>query len=98
MEACLGALSGSVNFWFDGHFSGAGTYGQSEKSSQIMYELKIFFGWIGHGNVAIIAIDDARLFDGSEGHPALLSLAQFINRYDYKVKIINDLILINRID
>lgn len=97
LEECLEDLSGSVNFWLDGHFSGAGTYGKSEHSSPIMDKLRIIFEWIGHGNVANIAIDDARLFDGSEGYPTLLYLAQLIDCYDYQVKIINDIILINRI-
>lgn len=91
-------LHGTVNFWLDGHFSGFGTYGSSEKSSPIMDELRVIFEWINNdnNNVANIAIDDARLFDGTEGYPTLLAVASLADSFNYKIRIQSDIILIDR--
>ena len=64
-------------FWLDGHYSG-GITALGNKVTPIFEELKIIFSKkMRH----VILIDDARLFNGTDGYPSLEDLRNFIFQY-----------------
>jgi hypothetical protein len=80
-------------FWLDGHFCGPGT-GGIDNGIPIVKELHAIGA---HGrNDHVILIDDARLFNGQNGYPAvyqIIDLCKKINP-DYTIKVIDDMIQI----
>ena len=64
-------------FWLDGHFMGAGT-ARSHEDSPVRHELSALLAHAVRGH--LVLIDDARLFDGSAGYPAISELRAWIQR------------------
>ena len=58
--------------WLDGHYSGGDTALGSEVTP-IFRELKVLAQWPWRASYSIV-IDDARLFNGTEGYPTLEAL------------------------
>ncbi len=75
-------------FWLDGHYS-AGITGKSDLNTPIIKELKTIFN---SGTKHIIAIDDARLFNGTDDYPEYITIKQMANKNGYKSKIKKDII------
>jgi len=77
-------------FWLDGHYSGGFT-AMGKDVTPIYEELnKIFSNKLDH----VILIDDARLFNGTEGYPNLEDLEKFIQRHypGQKIEVSDDCI------
>lgn len=89
--------SGPLNFWLDGHFSGAGTFGTLADASPVMKELDIIFSWADKFKVngVRIAVDDARLFTGFDGYPSVHQLSETCQKFKYQLKVKNDIFLIS---
>jgi len=91
----LPSLLKSINtpcfFWLDGHYSG-GITAKSKIETPILEEIDA----INNHKVKthVIAIDDARLFDGTKMYPRLSTLFKKLKRInkDYKIVIIHDII------
>ena len=62
LPSLLSKLSGPVNFWLDGHFSGGETFGAST-ITPIRTELNVIARYLKHGANACVFVDDFRLFD-----------------------------------
>ena len=78
-------------FWLDAHYSGPGT-AQGEIDSPIVHELAAIRG---HGrNDHIIVIDDARLFNGTNGYPTLRQVETLVKQISpaYIIRIADDMI------
>lgn len=61
-------------FWLDGHFSGGPTAIGSD-TTPIMAELESILGSdVPH----VVLVDDARLFDGTEGYPTIAEVRSFV--------------------
>lgn len=77
--------------WLDGHYSGGVTAG--EGNVPIWSELNAALSSeVGH----LVLIDDARLFNGTDGYPTIDALMQTISahRQDESVRIVDDIISI----
>ena len=77
-------------FWLDGHYSGGFT-ALGEKITPVFEELKIIFSQkMDHA----ILIDDARLFNGTDGYPTFEELEKFIkeNHPQQQIKVSDDCI------
>ena len=79
-------------FWLDGHFSGGSTADSGE--SPIMKELDAVLATDLHH---VILIDDARLFDGSDGYPTLATVTEFVasRRPELKCTVQDDIIRVH---
>lgn len=99
LKGVLEKYRGNLNFWLDGHFSGNGTFGNIESASPIIQELHIIFSWVSFTdqNNVFIAVDDARLFTGQNGYPTILEIAKICDSYNYKLRVLNDIIFISQI-
>jgi hypothetical protein len=94
----LGGLSKNIGerilFWLDGHYNNS--YESPEnKITPIVEELEII---LNHGiKDHIILIDDARLFIGTNGYPALEDLRKFVfeKSKNANIQIEHDMILIH---
>ena len=64
-------------FWLDGHFMGGDT-ARSHDDTPVRHELSSLLAHPVRGHVVLI--DDARLFDGTAGYPALSELRSWIQR------------------
>jgi hypothetical protein len=73
----LEALDHPALFWLDGHFMGAGT-ARAKEDSPVRAELGALLRHPVCGH--LILIDDARLFRGMDGYPALSELEAWIAR------------------
>jgi hypothetical protein len=94
LHAELIMFAGLVNFWLDGHFSGENTFGNTDEASPIVHELQTIFAWVNTDNLARIAIDDARLFTGSDGYPTLSKIIDISFKHKYNVRVESDIIFI----
>ncbi len=83
----------AVLYWLDGHYSGEGT-AMGTRVSPILEELEVIAKQ-GHRS-SVIAIDDARLFDGTNDYPDLNSIRewaeQHLSHLSFQVK--DDVILL----
>lgn len=70
-----GALSSPALFWLDGHFC-AGPSARGRKDTPIFEELSYLLARPPGANVVLI--DDARLFTGRDGYPALEQLREMV--------------------
>jgi hypothetical protein len=76
----VGNLSGPVNFWLDGHFSGDITF-KGEVDSPIVAELGCIESHLDRLKEVAIFIDDIRLFGMKDsGYPDLGYLVEWCNR------------------
>lgn len=80
-------------FWLDAHYSGGET-ALSIHETAILSELECILSHPVKSHV--ILVDDARLFDGKGGYPALAALQQFVKERgpDYSVTVSDDIIRI----
>lgn len=88
-------LSGPCLFWLDGHYSG-GITARGTIDTPVMSELETI---LAHGvKDHVILIDDARLFVGADGYPAIEELREFIKqrRPSYQFDVIHDVIRIHQ--
>ena len=83
-------INKSAIFWLDAHYCTKKTSGKNEKVP-IHEELNAIFK-NNHNHVMLI--DDARLFIGKGGYPAMKDLSKFIKQKDrdYNVEVKNDVI------
>lgn len=64
----LAEISGNVNFWLDGHFSGGETY-QGSEDTPVVIELESIAGYLPALDAVVVIIDDLRYFgSGSSNH------------------------------
>ena len=78
LPALLLGLSEPALFWLDGHFC-AGPSARAEVDTPIRRELDHLFALpVGRH---VVLIDDARLFNGRDGYPALAELRDLIRRH-----------------
>ena len=95
----LEGLAGDVSFWLDGHFSGEGTHGTNENASPILKELESIGEWLRDPSCsAFVAIDDARLFDGTDGYPTESQVRDFANRHALSFIKLRDIFFLKRND
>jgi hypothetical protein len=92
LMALLPKLTARSLFWLDGHFSGAGTARTPNRDTPIQDELAAIGSH--HRKDHVILIDDARLFDGSNGYPHVETLRHLLSEInpDYTVRIVDDMI------
>ena len=77
-------------FWLDGHYSGEGT-ARGAQLTPIEQELSAIIGGRRLGDVVLI--DDARLFTGPAGYPALEDLLAWIqNKPGWTTEALDDII------
>lgn len=75
LEAILPETVQPCLFWLDGHYSG-GITAMGDSATPIMLELKHIFGYPSDRHV--ILIDDARLFVGRDGYPAMEDVQKYV--------------------
>jgi len=86
-------LADPALFWLDGHFSGGATADSGE--SPVMKELEaVLSSPVPH----VVLIDDARLFDGSDGYPTLQTVLELValRRPEMKFAVHDDIVRIHR--
>jgi len=95
LSTAIAAARGRIIFWLDGHYSGPGT-GRSTGDSPICQEMEIIFlARVSQGFHDIVLIDDARLFDGTDGYPELAAFMDSIrDRWSYYVSSSDDCIFV----
>lgn len=88
----LATLTRPATFWLDGHYSGTFT-GRGALDTPISAELDDILAHPVTGHVVLI--DDARLFDGTDGYPPLSEvLAHFETHPAYRAEVSTDIIRI----
>jgi hypothetical protein len=90
LEKILINLTGSVNFWLDGHYSGDVTY-KGEIDSPIITELKLIESHKGVFKTAQIFIDDFRLFGSAPGYPSKEELIDWAVVQGFNWTVENDI-------
>ena len=86
----LNRISEPALFWLDGHYSG-GTTARGDAITPISVELQSIFSHRIKRHV--ILIDDARLFNGTNGYPDIADLLREIRQgSNHKVEISADII------
>jgi len=80
-------------FWLDGHYSGGVTANSGE--SPVMKELSSILLSSGEHTVLI---DDARLFDGTDGYPTIGEITAMISSHDSRLtcSVVDDIIRVER--
>lgn len=78
-------------FWLDAHYSG-GITSMAKTKTPIEAELKIILQKWQPGSR--ILIDDARLFNGSNGYPEIKDIEKLIKKLGLKITLKNDILLI----
>jgi hypothetical protein len=87
----LKALNQPALFWLDAHYSGAGT-ARGPEDTPILQELGAILRHPVEGHVVVI--DDAREFIGAADYPTMRTLARFVERHGYFIRVRDDLITI----
>lgn len=92
LPAILASLGEPAVFWLDGHYSGGET-GKGDVEDPILISLNQIAASPIRGHV--IFIDDARTFDGREGHPDLSEVLNCIKKIDsrYIIRVQSDIIV-----
>jgi len=91
LRELLPKLKGTPLIWLDAHYTGDGT-ARGESDTPIVEELEAI---LEQKQIdAVVLIDDARLFDGTNGYPTLLSVREMIlgRRGDWVVEVRDDII------
>lgn len=90
----LATLRSPALFWLDGHYSGDGT-ARGKSDTPINEELEHVANHklsLSH----VVVIDDARLFDGTDGYPRLADLKAYASRLGFKnMNVVDDMILLS---
>lgn len=91
LKLAINKTDGATLFWLDGHFSGEGT-SLGKKETPIIEELKVIFQQKKH--IHYILIDDARLFNGTNGYPKIQEIQDLVTSFSapYKIFIKHDII------
>lgn len=91
LPAILVRISDRCLFWLDGHFSGAET-ARGRKDTPIVEELAAIRSHCRKDHVVLI--DDARLFCGANGYPALDTVTSMLRDINpkYMVRVVDDII------
>ncbi len=87
----LKTLSQPTLFWLDAHYSGAGT-ARGREDTPILQELGAILRHPVEGHVVVI--DDAREFIGADDYPTMRTLARFVERHGYTIRVRDDLVTI----
>lgn len=92
MPEILAGLHEPAVFWLDGHYSG-GITGKGEAEDPILISLNQIAAHPVRGHV--IFVDDARTFDGREGHPDIAEVFNCIKQIDsrYIIRVQSDIIV-----
>lgn len=69
-------LDGKVLFWLDGHYSGEST-ARGNLDTPIVHELQVVLQ-AKTGYLPVVAIDDARCFDGTGDYPSVDQLSKMV--------------------
>lgn len=88
-------LSGRMNFWLDGHYSGVGTF-KGPNECPIIHEMEWIARNLKHFSDISVFVDDIRLFlPGSctKGYPAIDFLPMWARSHDLFWKITNDIFI-----
>jgi hypothetical protein len=89
MSSIVGELTERAVFWLDGHYSGGVTADSGE--CPVLHELQsVLVDERSH----TVLIDDARLFDGTDGYPTIEQVTDLASRLrpEYSVRIDQDII------
>jgi hypothetical protein len=88
----LERLQSPALFWLDAHYSGGVTAGS--EANPILRELRCVMTSDLRGHV--ILIDDARLFDGTDGYPTLSHVRRLVSEYEaWEMSVAEDIIRIH---
>ena len=89
----LNDLKQPALFWLDAHYSGEGT-AQADIDTPVVQELNIILEHPIKNHV--ILVDDARLFDGTNGYPTIESCRLAVLNFlpGHKLEVENDVIII----
>ena len=89
-------IEGDINFWLDGHYSGANTY-EGVDHTPILEELKIIEITINRFNKICVLIDDIRCFNPSnqqyKGYPKVEELIKWAQRNNLNWHIEHDIFI-----
>jgi hypothetical protein len=93
MPEIVDRLDGSTLYWLDGHYSGGVTADAGR--CPIVEELTAI---LGSRSPFVALVDDARLFDGTDGYPTLASLLKLVADAgsDLHATVANDMVVITR--
>lgn len=96
-EEIVRKITGPVNFWLDGHFSGSGTY-EGEGMTPIEHELAVIRDHQPAMTAVTVAVDDFRLFraDGIEGYPSPNALVNFANENGFEWTVERGIFIMKR--
>ena len=93
LEEIISQLSGKYNFYFDGHYSGDGTFLGGQKTP-IREELAILEKYLLRFSELFVAIDDFRVFGKNDGtYPSRNFLVNYCQRNNLEWKVENDLFM-----
>jgi hypothetical protein len=95
-EEILRPISGNVNFWLDGHFSGKGTF-KGNDVTPIELELTLNKKYLKNLKNVSIAVDDFRLFNSERkgGYPSPKFLVDFANENGFEWAVERDIFLMH---
>lgn len=95
MPILLPQLSGSINFWLDGHYSGGDTY-KGDRECPIIKELEAISDNISRLEKFVIFIDDIRCFTSEPpdpGYPNVNFLTDWAGQHDLNWRIEHDIMI-----
>jgi len=93
LEEIISQLSGEYNFYFDGHYSGDGTFLGGQKTP-IREELALLEKYLLKFSNLFVAIDDFRVFGKEDGaYPSRNYLVDYCQRNNLEWKVENDLFM-----
>ena len=75
LPVVLASLDGPALFWLDGHYMG-GESGRATEDTPVIAEMTALLEHRVRGHVVLI--DDARLFDGTDGYPRLEAFTAWV--------------------
>ena len=99
LPALLPALSGSINFWLDGHYSAGATY-KGSQDTPVADELDCIAKNLVRFDRVCVLIDDVRLFAGGAsedtGYPPLDYLAAWAKENGFRWHVEHDVFVAKR--
>ena len=91
----LAALSGSITFWLDGHYSGGITH-QGPTTTPIAFELKIIAANLDRFSNCVVMVDDLRCFGNDDGYPTPAYLSQWATEHGFRWSAEHDIMIMRR--
>ncbi len=99
LPALLPTLSGSINFWLDGHYSAGVTF-KGPQDTPVADELNCIAKNLAHFDRVCVLIDDVRLFAGAAredtGYPPLDYLVTWANENGFRWHVEQDVFVAKR--